>query len=104
MNFALSLKQVGTYLIKEIERARAVGARMAGGEGVTMRVAEVSIAFATANGKDASPMIVVGEAPLVSAEILRQLESLHDLVFVDLENIKRAPKKSVGRLILRILF
>lgn len=110
MGLALPLKRIGAHALDEIERAIALASEEApeapgGGPIVKLRTAEIVIAFATADGSDASPpTIVVSEAPLPAATLRALLEPLEARVRVAMADVDSAPAESRGRLVLRVMF
>lgn len=110
MGFAIPLKRVGDYALEELERAMTIASEpmpdaFGGGLCARLRTAEITIAFATADGSDASPAtVVVSEAPLPAAQLRELLGSMDTPVLVARADVEHAPKRCVGRLVLRVIF
>ena len=110
MEFSIPLKRVGTYALEELERAIAgvssvSPAAPGGGAYAKLREAEISIAFATADGSDASPAtVLVSELPLPAQHLRELLERWDIPVHIALGLVSAAPRRSIGRLVLRVAF
>ncbi len=110
MGFAIPLKRIGAYALEELERAIDVASEpmphaFGGGLCAKLRNAEITVVFATADGSDASPAtVVVSEAPLPAAQLRELLDPMDTPVLVALADVEHAPKASVGRLVLRVIF
>lgn len=104
MSMAISLYRLGAYVLDEIERGMTIATRDAKEESVRLHSVEVCIAYATMDGSPASPTITVGEVPISPQNARRALEELTQLVYVDLDELQKAHKGSVGKLILRVVF
>lgn len=117
MGFAIPLRRIGTYALDELERGIAVALALNPGapDGdeppygqrcrSKLQAAEISVAYATADGSEASPDVyVVSEMPLPAPQLRALLEPLDTPVLVALADIEHAPQASRGRLVLRIVF
>jgi hypothetical protein len=110
MEFSIPLKRVGTYALDEFERAitgvsSGSPAAPGGGAYAKLREAEISIAFATADGSEALPAIVlVSELPLPTQHLRELLERWDIPVHVTRGQVSTAPRRSIGRLVLRVAF
>jgi hypothetical protein len=106
MGYAIPLQRIGKYAIDEILRARgALTEAPDGGPPLLLRGAEVSIAFATADGLPMQPAeVVVGDTPIPPDEAQRRLEPMSREVLVALPDVSGASAAARGRLILRLIF
>jgi hypothetical protein len=108
MEFSIPLKRVGVYALEELERAiarmsRGLPAAPGGGAYARLREAEISIAFATADGSEVSPeTVLVSELPVPTQQLRELLEPWTLPVHVALGQVSSAPRRSIGRLVLRV--
>jgi len=108
MGTAIPLKRIAAYALDELERAVTLAAYAqpsspSGAPRTRIDVAEIVIAFATADGSSASPAtVVVGEVPLYASELRARIEPLDTPVLVSLVDLVSAPKETTGRLVLRV--
>lgn len=106
MGYAIPLKRIGTYVLDQITRVRdAFTEAPDGGPLVILRYAELSVAFATADGQPIDPSnVVVGETFIPLDEAQRRLESLERKVLVAETDVNDANASARGTLILRVVF
>jgi hypothetical protein len=106
MGYAIPLKRIGAHVLDQITRARdAFSGAPDGGPFPVLRRAEISVAFATADGLPIEPaLVVVGDAPIPPEEALRRLDALDRRVLVALSDIEHASAGARGRLVMRIAF
>lgn len=106
MGYAIPLERIGTYVLDQITRVReAFTEAPDGGPPLILRGAEISVAFATADGLPIEPAdVVVGETPIPLDEAQRRLESLDRKVMVAITDVSSANAGARGRLILRVVF
>lgn len=94
---AMSLRDLGGGYLRQLVRA------MAHADLVRLRAAEFAIAFATADGRSTAPVLVLGEAvPLRLDQAEAALAGLDFPVHADHDSLVRAPRSTVGKLMLRL--
>lgn len=105
MSIAIPLKRIGTYVLDQLAEARdAFGAAPDGGAYATVRIAEISIAFASADGSPVEPAVLsLSEAPISPEEVALRLEPLDRKVLVAQADVKKAAPAARGKLVLRVL-
>lgn len=106
MGYAIPLKRIGTYVLDQITRARDASSEAPdGGPPLLLRYAEISIAFATADGLPVDPpILVVGETPIPVDEARRRLDALNRAVRVALSDVSSSKPAARGCLIMNVVF
>ncbi|MFT3776131.1 MAG: hypothetical protein QM820_63115 [Minicystis sp.] len=104
MGVAVPLSRIGLKLLDEIERG-ALSARAAAPRGARIRVAEIAIPFATADGSAPPPAVFPqkGEAGLPD-EARAWLSSLESVAVVAAGDVEKADPGARGRLVIRVDF
>ncbi|HEU4403871.1 MAG TPA: hypothetical protein VFS43_01050 [Polyangiaceae bacterium] len=97
------MNRIGTYLVHELVRARdAFASAPDGGPFAALVGAEVSVAFASADGLPVEPVVSAGDEPLPPDALVRWLEPLERRVLVAQADVKKADEAARGRLVLRV--
>lgn len=106
MGYAIPLKRIGAHVLSQLTRVREAFAEAPdGGPPLLLRDAEISVAFATADGLPIQPAdVIIGETPIPLDEAQRRLETLDRAVLVALADVTKANATARGRLILRVVF
>lgn len=104
MGYAIPLGNIGTHVIDQIALVHDHFETPDGQARRPLRSAEISIAFATADGLPITPAtVVIGEEPLPPAEVRRRLATLQRNVLVAQADLKAAKSTARGTLVLRLL-